>query len=97
MKRLFTFYLIILLSSFCYGMGNPPEDTTPETAYNVPIPAIDEIDKIDVIVKGMTCAMCAQGIEKNLLKIRLSKLSMLILIGTLLALCVMIKKLFLIQ
>ena len=53
MKRLFTFYLIILLSSFCYGMGNPPEDTTPETAYNVPIPAIDEIDKIDVIVLSL--------------------------------------------
>tara|TARA_Y100001970_G_scaffold261295_1_gene344258 strand:+ start:5389 stop:5748 length:360 start_codon:yes stop_codon:yes gene_type:complete len=66
MKCLFTFYLIILFSSFCYGMGNPPEDTTHETAYNAPIPAIDEIDKIDVIVKGMTCAMCAQGIEKKL-------------------------------
>ena len=49
-------------------MGNPPEDTTHETAYNAPIPAIDEINKIDVIVKGMTCAMCAQGIEKKLVE-----------------------------
>ena len=66
MKPLFTIYFMILLSSFCYGMGNPPKDTTHETAYSALIPAIDEIDKIDVIVKGMTCAMCAQGIEKKL-------------------------------
>ncbi len=66
MKWFFIFYFIILFSSFCYGMGNPPEETPYKATYDAPIPMIDETDKIDVIVKGMTCAMCAQGIEKKL-------------------------------
>tara|TARA_B100000427_G_C15491346_1_gene587779 strand:+ start:892 stop:1251 length:360 start_codon:yes stop_codon:yes gene_type:complete len=66
MKKLVTFFLLIL-SLFCFGMGEKASESDKNSPDSRKISQINNTDNaIDVIVKGMTCAICANGIEQKL-------------------------------
>lgn len=71
MKIIASLFFILIFSSVSFAMGKPPQEegshhSSKSSQLNSPIPALDKAVTIDVTITGMTCAICAHGIEKKL-------------------------------
>ena len=71
MKVITSLFFILIFSTVCFAMGKPPQEevshhNSKSSQLNSAIPALDKAITIDVTITGMTCAICAHGIEKKL-------------------------------